>query len=1158
MVSARQVVASILRSARSRPPSSLPPSRSARAAGALCLLTATLSWAPLGFAQQAPAEQSASAPLEEVTVTGSRIKRTTDFTTPTPTTVIDATQMENMGIVNVGDALAMTPANVSMFTPQTTGASSFNTGSYIADLRGLNGFFGTRTLTLIDGQRAVPTSTGDSFDLNFVPQVLVQRIDTVTGGASAAYGSGAISGVVNVILDHQLEGGKLNVDEYDTHYNDAKEDHVSAAYGHGLFDNRIHFVIGAEYQKQDPALCADSGRAWCTSNTGVYTTGYSPSNTALTAIGTGLRTNLLNPNGGLGVAGLNPTTFGYTNTSGAPLGVASNDGLGLLSYTGNNAIYGGGGVAPGGEGEGIDQYTNLITGVKRSVITAMVSAKVTDSINANLQLNWGQVQANNPNGELGGPTQIGLDNAFLPAGTAAALGNAPNGYYLGKDWTSQIPEDQFNNTTVKRVSLGFDGKFGDSSWTWQGYGEYGLTENVEGSPDEFTATEAGMALDSVKGPNGQPECRITAGLNSAPGNPLLGLQNTLASAQATGYGGGGIANLALPSYLQSLSSALNQSGLVPPDPVTGLNEIQTLELLGQNCVPLNPFGTGQLAPGAANYATGQLSLDLRYTQTVFSLNTSGDIWKGIGAGAFSMAVGYEWRQEVVHNDFASCPPGQQLTDPDAYTLCLARTTDFSYQFGNPYGGTVNVDEAYIEFNAPLLKNEPFAHLLEVDIAGRDSYYKNETLYAVGLQPGSTGDATLPTWKASLLYEPVEGLRLRASQSRDSRAPDPRDLYYSQTFVAGSVFGTCTAYNNPAAPSTPCNINLSGNVNLKPETSNTTTVGLVATPTEVPGLQASADWYHIHIENGINGGSFGTATAGCGQGISSYCSDIVFNTYSYNAAGQPCGSGISGPLAPGGVNCAGVATKSGAAAYQQPVGASNILEVNDPAYNGAFYDTKGVDFSVTYTTALPGGSTLTARSLATWVGEQEYQNYAGAPVLNILGQTGDNSSLFGLGDYQTSPKWRGNVSLTWAMGGFSLTPNMSWVGQGTLDNQGVACNQAEFSNTSTLCSWIYNDYPDAGKGLPDSAAQTLAKAVGYIILPQGVANHVPSYFLFGLNAAYTFDNIPGIKSLQLFTQINNLLNKAPPFSASAGGEPYTNPVFFDQLGLAYRVGFRMAF
>ncbi|HTV77970.1 MAG TPA: TonB-dependent receptor plug domain-containing protein, partial [Steroidobacteraceae bacterium] len=189
----------------------------------LYLLTATLAWSPHVLAQEAPAAASGDEQLQEVTVTGSRIKRTTDFTTATPTTVIDASTMENAGVVNVGDVLALTPSNISNFTPQTTGMSSFNTGAYIPDLRGLNPYFGSRTLTLIDGQRAVSTNTMDSFDLNFVPQVLVQRIDSVTGGGSAAYGSGAVAGAINIILDHQLEGGKFDADTYDTHYNDAKQ-----------------------------------------------------------------------------------------------------------------------------------------------------------------------------------------------------------------------------------------------------------------------------------------------------------------------------------------------------------------------------------------------------------------------------------------------------------------------------------------------------------------------------------------------------------------------------------------------------------------------------------------------------------------------------------------------------------------------------------------------------------------------------------------------------------------------------------------------------------------------------------------------------------------------------------------------------------------------
>jgi iron complex outermembrane recepter protein len=1038
----------------------------------------------------------------------------------------------------------MTPQNISAYTPQTTGGSSFFTGQYIADLRGLNGFFTSRTLTMIDSHRAVPTSTGDSFDLNFIPQLLVQRIDTVTGGASAAYGSGAEGGVLNVILDNKLEGGKLDADTYDTHYNDAKQDHVGAAYGHGLFDDRIHFVVGAEYSKSNPAACQTSGRSWCSANTGQYATALSPGFVSEYAVGGNLRTNVLSSTGAYGLAQLNFPSFGYSINPGQTLLQASPDGVQAVGYTGNNAIAGGGATAPGGDGLPQNQYINLVTGVQRTVLTGLITGKITDDITANLDLNWGKVNALNP-GANTAAIFLAPDNPFLPAGTAAlgpAGGPFGAGYYVGKDWTSQIPNDQFNDTTLKRISLGVDGKFGQTSWTWEAFGEYGLTENVEGSPNEFSFNSASMAMDAVTGPNGQPECRITAnGGNFA---------NAYTSAAAN-YGGAapfdpfGASN-AFPSYLNTYELYANNPSVgAIINPVTGLTGPATLALLSQNCVPLNPFGTGPINSSAAAYATGPLSLTLRYTQTDFALNTSGELWKGFGAGAFTMAAGYEWRQEVVHNDFSSCPQGQSTGT--AEEVCLARTTDFQYQFGNAYGGIVNVNEVFTEFNLPLLKNVPFAHDLELDLAARESRYSNTAYYAVGIDPGASASHNLTTWKASMLYEPVEGFRFRGSQSRDSRAPSPRDLYYSQTFVPGSLFSNCV---NPNAPpgsvAPPCYTNLVGNPNLKPETSDTTTLGLVFSPPQLRGFQASADWFHIHITDGINGGSTLTIEDQCAYGTSAAaCNGLTFNDYYYNAQGTIVPAGTPG-------------AKTGAAAYQQQ--ASNVVAQIGPAYNGAFYDEKGVDMSLSYLLPLPGGSTLSARVLGTWVGEQQYQNYAGGQIYDIAGQNEETSFL---ADYTTAPRWRANTFITWTIGGFSLTPNMTFVGEGTINNLGVEYNP---SNPSTLASWILGGYPDAtNPAAPDYAAQLKAKQSGLSLLPAGVANHVPSYFLFGLNAAYNFENIPGIKSLQLFTQVNNLLNKAPPLGYGGNGSfgptvavPYTNAIFYDQLGLAYRVGFRLTF
>ena len=157
----------------------------------------------IATAQQPPAASPAS--LEEITVTGTRIRRD-GYNAPTPTTVVDNQYMESLGLVNVADLVTQIPSNISNFQPENTGGSAFFIGSTLANLRGLNPFFGTRTLTLVDSKRHVPTNNGNSVDLNAIPGVLIDRMEVVTGGASATYGSDAVTGVVNILLDKDLQG----------------------------------------------------------------------------------------------------------------------------------------------------------------------------------------------------------------------------------------------------------------------------------------------------------------------------------------------------------------------------------------------------------------------------------------------------------------------------------------------------------------------------------------------------------------------------------------------------------------------------------------------------------------------------------------------------------------------------------------------------------------------------------------------------------------------------------------------------------------------------------------------------------------------------------------------------------------------------------------
>ncbi len=139
-----------------------------------------------------------------------------------------------LGLVNVGDVVRTMPQNTPFFTETNVGIGNFNVGAQLANLRGLNPFFGTRTLTLVDTRRVVPNTEGGAVDLTLIPSMLVERTEVVTGGASAQYGSDAIAGVVNVILDKDLEGFKAQVDYGQTTESDGERHARVVRLRHGL------------------------------------------------------------------------------------------------------------------------------------------------------------------------------------------------------------------------------------------------------------------------------------------------------------------------------------------------------------------------------------------------------------------------------------------------------------------------------------------------------------------------------------------------------------------------------------------------------------------------------------------------------------------------------------------------------------------------------------------------------------------------------------------------------------------------------------------------------------------------------------------------------------------------------------------------------------
>ncbi len=215
--------------------------------------------AGVACAQESPAPGAApDDPLAQVVVTGSRIVRSSE-NAPSPVTTLGSDELQKIAATNIGQVLSELPSFRPSANPTTNGFGSFNVGAQIVNLRGLGV---TRTLILLDGRRFAPTTREGSADLNLIPSLLIDRTEMVTGGASAAYGSDAVAGVVNINLKKRLEGLQVEGDYGITQESDGKRYHFGIAGGTRVFGDRGHIIFGGEFEDQDGiGNCFE--RDWC-------------------------------------------------------------------------------------------------------------------------------------------------------------------------------------------------------------------------------------------------------------------------------------------------------------------------------------------------------------------------------------------------------------------------------------------------------------------------------------------------------------------------------------------------------------------------------------------------------------------------------------------------------------------------------------------------------------------------------------------------------------------------------------------------------------------------------------------------------------------------------------------------------------------------------
>jgi outer membrane receptor protein involved in Fe transport len=470
------------------------------------------------WAQSAAPEPEAVS-VEEVVVTASRVRQD-GFSAPTPTTVVGGDFIDSAVETSIADVVNTLPSFAPNRTPTTNTLNAVSAGANFLDLRGLGP---NRTLLLVDGRRVPPTTDTNLVDANLIPSSLVERVEVVTGGASAAWGSDAVAGVVNFILVPNLEGWRGQVQLGQSSRRDAQEYKVSLAYGRELWGGRGRLLVGAEVFANEGVM-DQSSREWARGDWQLIANpAYAPGN--------GQPQRIISPNvrlstateGGLISSGpLRGTQFGL---GGAPTAFTFGTASSIFQI--------------GGDGINLGRDITIYQPNDRQSYFVRLNYDLTEDIEAFAEASYSRSFSDNPVLPAWdfGSTRIFNDNAYLPDSVRTAMAtNGITSFLMGRihsdfGWISAKTVAETN-----RFSVGAKGSFAPG-WTWDGYYEYGRTHNGTDLYNNPIVANLALARDAVVNPaNGQIVCRSTL---TTPGNGCVPINlfgpNAAAGSPALGY-----------------------------------------------------------------------------------------------------------------------------------------------------------------------------------------------------------------------------------------------------------------------------------------------------------------------------------------------------------------------------------------------------------------------------------------------------------------------------------------------------------------------------------------------------------------------------------------------------------------------------------------------
>ncbi|WP_278069631.1 TonB-dependent receptor plug domain-containing protein [Brevundimonas sanguinis] len=794
------------------------------------LATASLGWAiataaaaggAVSAGQEAePPDSESATVVSEVVVTGTRL-RLPDYTGSNPVVSVSSESLENSGATNLTDFLTDMPALVGSKTSQSNANTPSARGDSGLNLLSLRNLGPARTLVVVDGRRHVAAQAGSaSVDVNTIPAALIDRVEILTGGASAIYGADGVTGVVNFVLKDDFEGLDMRAQWGAPAEHGGETGFVSVLGGWNFHDGRGNATLGVEYSDQSAIRSRDRdfshpATAWdfavnpyYTGAPGEYTRGYFRD----------VRFFDSSPGGAVYTrAALNgPSTAGVSfNGDGTPW----NDGLWV----------GTGYLMLGGDGTALaDVDTDLVPGLTRSGLNATMNYAFSPALRLFGEAKYVRVDTDfQSQAPFDYALSISVDNPYMPAPIYNDA-MAPGGTGLSNYRDVIVSRDHldFGRITrqiereTTRFVLGLEGDL-SPTLSYEISANYGRTREDNTETNNRIHERFFAALDAVDDGAGNIVCRSNLDPTAIP----LG--------NRPGWGS--------VSFNTAAARATWGTTFTP-----GANS---------GCVPINVFGEGAPSREALDWIMVDSTMEREVEQFVLNGFVSGDSAAlfSLPAGPISWVVGAEYRREG-----ASYTPSNEQT--------IARDLNFNLTWlgqSTPFDESFHVSEAFAEVSVPVLRDLPLVDALTVDGAYRYSDY-------------STIGGT-DTWKLGLTWRVNDAIMLRSTQAQSVRAPNISELFLPSTQQGRILNDPCDAarYNigpNPTVREVNCRAMLglsasdpytfvntfsgttqgviSGNVNLGPETADTFTAGLVLTPGFLRGLTISIDYYDIDLEGAV--------------------------------------------------------------------------------------------------------------------------------------------------------------------------------------------------------------------------------------------------------------------------------------------------------------------